>query len=363
MFKTGALILTAVLLLAGCAAPDSAPVASLGSAPERADEAAGSVCGSEAKDLAALLQQPARSSVEVSSGPTAFCIHPLWQPSLPATETKLPMRLIGIDISGRIAASLVQLGLASNLVGRDTASNQAELAQLPQVTGQSHVLSLEAILATEPDLIITDGTLGPSRVLAQLSDLGIEIVELAADVSLEASFEQHVELGARFGLAELAEQQVAEARAALATLTELMPAVETSGKRTLFLYLRSGGLYLMLNPSGPAGDLISSLGLEPIEYPGGDSSATAAMGVPLNAEALAALNPDLLIVMKKGLSSVGETDGLLRALPALSLTRAGAERRILVVEDELAFRFGVWAPAVIEAMARQLWALEVSGAS
>ena len=61
--------------------------------------------------------------------------------------------------------------------------------------------------------------------------------------------------------------------------------------------------------------------------------------VPLTAEALVALDPDVLLVMTKGLDSVNGVDGLLQ-LPGVAQTTAGTEGRVIAVEDEILLSFG-----------------------
>lgn len=56
---------------------------------------------------------------------------------------------------------------------------------------------------------------------------------------------------------------------------------------------------------------------------------------PLTNEALVALNPDIILVMTKGLESAGGVDGLIEAQPSIALTTAGKNRRIVDVEDTL----------------------------
>jgi len=59
----------------------------------------------------------------------------------------------------------------------------------------------------------------------------------------------------------------------------------------------------------------------------------------MNAEAILAADPELLIVDADELARVGGIDGLL-ALPGIALTTAGAERRVLVADHGLLLSFG-----------------------
>ena len=52
-----------------------------------------------------------------------------------------------------------------------------------------------------------------------------------------------------------------------------------------------------------------------------------------------AADPDTILVMTKGLESVGGIDGLI-ALPGVAQTTAGRERRVIAVDDTLLLSFG-----------------------
>jgi iron complex transport system substrate-binding protein len=55
----------------------------------------------------------------------------------------------------------------------------------------------------------------------------------------------------------------------------------------------------------------------------------------------------VLLVMKDGLDSVGGIDGLL-ALPGVAQTRAGVDRKVVVVDDQVLLSFGARTPALID---------------
>jgi iron complex transport system substrate-binding protein len=71
---------------------------------------------------------------------------------------------------------------------------------------------------------------------------------------------------------------------------------------------------------------------------------------PVSAEILAGLNPDVILVMSKGLASVGGVTGL-RELPGVAQTEAGKRGRILAVDDSLLLSFGPRTPDLILQMA------------
>jgi iron complex transport system substrate-binding protein len=67
----------------------------------------------------------------------------------------------------------------------------------------------------------------------------------------------------------------------------------------------------------------------------------------MTSEAMISLNPEVLLVMTKGLESTGGVTGLV-ALPGVAQTDAGKLRRIISVDDSLLLSFGPRTPDLIQ---------------
>ena len=101
----------------------------------------------------------------------------------------------------------------------------------------------------------------------------------------------------------------------------------------------------MGGPGSGADSLISAIGAVDV---GAES-----LDNPFNTmtdEALAKLNPDVIIVMTKGLQSVGGLSGLLK-LPGVAQTRAGKSGAIIDVDDSLLLSFGPRTPSLVTSLA------------
>ena len=75
--------------------------------------------------------------------------------------------------------------------------------------------------------------------------------------------------------------------------------------------------------------------------------------MPLTAEAVAALDPDVILVMTRGLESVGGLEGLVQR-PRVAQTRAGRERRVVTVDDTLLLSFGPRTGELVSALSAAL---------
>mgnify|MGYP000226675964 CR=1 FL=1 len=135
--------------------------------------------------------------------------------------------------------------------------------------------------------------------------------------------------------------------------TAITSAIKTSKlpnqPRIAFLYLRgTSSIYLIGGEGSGADSLISAIG--------GIDVGAAVLPRPFNtmtAESLAMLNPDVIIVMTKGLESVGGISGLLK-LPGVAQTEAGKNQAVIDVDDSLLLSFGPRTPSLVQVLAQKV---------
>jgi iron complex transport system substrate-binding protein len=116
--------------------------------------------------------------------------------------------------------------------------------------------------------------------------------------------------------------------------------------RIAFLYLRGGNSIYLLGGKGSGADSL----ITAINSVDAGAEFSKDPFTPVSAEVLAELNPDVILVMSKGLASVGGVVGL-KALPGVAQTTAGKKGRILAVDDSLLLSFGPRTPDLILQMA------------
>ena len=249
----------------------------------------------------------------------------------PASPTAAgPQRIVSLATG--VGETLAALGVADRVVGRDETSNVPQIAAAPVVT-KAHAASAERVLATNPDLVIIDAATSPPEVISQLRDAGVTVVEVPEAWTLADIAPRTRAVAAAVGVPTTA----ADAVIAEATGADSVPSPIASGARprVAFLYLRgTSAIYLVGGVGSGADALITAAG-------GTDAGADAGLAafVPLTAEAVATLNPDVILVMTKGLESVGGIDGLVN-LPGVAQTNAGRDRRVIAVDDTMLLSFG-----------------------
>jgi iron complex transport system substrate-binding protein len=347
----------ALLVLTGCTAPDATPsgpptngepLVPLSDLPLLDDPAAHtgeSTAILPAAAIPALAERPAQTlPAEVTSHDLDGDV----QVTVQSTDRIVPM-----DLSGSIAATVFGLGLGDSVVGRDVSTTFPEAAELPLITSNGHTVNAEAILALRPTLVLTDGSIGPIDVVLQLRDAGIPVVFVDTDPSLDGVGELARQVAAALGAPsagdELAGILDSQIQAKVAEIAAIAPETPL---RMLFLYLRGdSGIYYLFGEESGADVLIGALG---------GLDVAAELGLqgqrPMTDEAMVAADPDLILVMTEGLASVGGVDGLLESKPAIALTKAGQHRRFVDMADGDILSFGPRTAAVLDALARAIYA-------
>lgn len=270
-------------------------------------------------------------------------------------------RILAVNQNGGLAAAVVGLGLGCNLIGRDVSTQMSSLMpgqkEIPLVTQNGHELNAEAILNLAPTLVLTDSTIGPYDVQLQLRNAGIPVVFIpsATEDGVQGVSPQIVAVAKALGLQDAGEQlakrvdeEITETEKKIHALAPDNPA---DRPRTVFLYLR-GDIYYWFGKGSGADSLIQAIGARDVATEVGFSGMS-----PTNAEALVKAAPDVILVMTKGLESVGSIDGALK-LPGIAQTPAGKNRRIVDMSDYEVMSFGPRTAEVIAALGTAVHAPE-----
>jgi iron complex transport system substrate-binding protein len=245
-----------------------------------------------------------------------------------------------IALANGAAEIVVALGLKPILIGRDIASTEAELLDIPIVTN-GHQVVAENILKLNPDLVLIDDATGPLAALNTLRDNGVKVVKVRQAWTL-------TDIDLKIGDIASAVGAVEAGVALSEKIGQSLTGVKKSEReaKIIFLYLRGGNSIYLLGGKGSGADsLITAINGRDIGADFSDVPFT-----PVSAEVLAELNPDLILVMSKGLASVGGVTGL-KSLPGIAQTSAGKQGRILAVDDSLLLSFGPRTPDLIVQMA------------
>lgn len=238
-----------------------------------------------------------------------------------------PTRIV--SLANGVGETLIALGARDRIVGRDETSDIPALEDVPVVT-RAHSLSAERVLALDPDLVLVDENVGPPEALDQLRATGVRIVEVPPAWTLEDIAPRTLAIAEAIGASDV-------------RVPRFNATPTSTGPRVAFLYLRgTSAIYLLGGQESGADALIAAAG-------GTDVGAEAGHPafLPLTAEALVAADPDMILVMSKGLESVGGIDGLVE-LPGVAQTTAARNRAVIAVDDGVLLSFGPRTGALVE---------------
>ena len=244
-----------------------------------------------------------------------------------------------IVLANGVAEIIQSLNGQSIMVGRDISSTEDSLSDIPIVTSGHQVLP-EKVLALKPDLVIIDASTGPKAAIETIRKAGIPVVETPESWSLSDLPAKVRAVGKAVGAYAQAELLVQQIESSLKTSRV------NNSPRVAFLYLRGTSAVYLIGGSGSGADsLLKAVGAVDVGAQNLDRPFNT-----LTAESLAALNPDLILVMSKGLESVGGVQGLLK-LPGVAQTNAGKNAAVIDVDDSLLLSFGPRTPALVQALA------------
>ncbi len=278
-------------------------------------------------------------------------------PGLPATVRSADGREVtvtGADrivpLSGSISELVFSLGLGDRVVARDVTATFEQASDLPVVT-RAHDVSAESVLSLEPDVVLAEETTGPAEAVDQIRAAGVPLVVFAPARDLGDVAGRIDAVAAALGVAD----EGAKLRERTGERIEAARAEIPSGgekPRVAFLYVRgSASVYMLGGARSGASSLIEAAG----GVDAGKESGLDKDFTPITSEALARAAPDVLLVMTKGLESVGGVDGLVE-LPGVAQTPAAMDRRIASVDDGVLLNYGPRTDAVLRSLVEQIHA-------
>ncbi|WP_436768497.1 heme/hemin ABC transporter substrate-binding protein [Streptomyces sp. URMC 123] len=315
---------------------------------------AGTGCGRAAEG-------PTAKSAETP--PSADRVEPLDTvpaPRLPATVPSADGRRVTVasadrivPLTGSLSEVVFTLGLGERVVARDVTTTFEQAAKLPVVT-RAHDVSAESVLSLRPTVVLADPATGPAEAIDQIRDAGVPLVVLEPAKSLADIGPRIDAVAAALGVPDAGTRLRERTEERIAAVRKGIPAQRSPGAdrpRVAFVYLRgSAAVYLLGGRDSGVSSLLEAAGA----VDAGKESGLTKDFTPLTSEALVKAAPDALLVMAKGLASVGGTDGLLK-VPGIAETPAGLDRRVVSIDDGTLLAYGPRTDQVLASLVAQLY--------
>nr|WP_233580931.1 ABC transporter substrate-binding protein [Streptomyces triticirhizae] len=280
---------------------------------------------------------------------------PAPEPTLPTTVTSADGEEVTVTsaekvvpLSGSLSELVFSLGLGDRVVARDVSATFEQAADLPVVT-RGHDVSAEGVLSMRPDLVLAETTTGPDEAIDQIRAAGVPLVVLDPALELDDIERRIAAVAETLGVPEAGQALTARTTERLDAVRAELP-TDGDRPRVAFLYLRgSASVYLLGGAESGAVSLIEAAG----GVDAGSESGLDGDFTPITSEALAAAAPDVILVMTKGLESVGGVDGLVE-IPGIAQTPAGMNRRVASVDDGVLLNYGPRTDQVLASLAEQI---------
>lgn len=240
---------------------------------------------------------------------------------------ELPQRWV--SAGGALSEWISALGGEQRLVGVDTTSQHPEtLKALPSI-GYQRQLSAEGILSLRPDVLVGTDEMGPPPVLAQIRKAGVQVELFSSKAELGAVDANLKQLGALLGSEQKAAELAADYRHQLAALQGQIKQAQAGQKAPgVLLLVGHAGAKPLIAGQGTSGDWV-------LRQAGGRNLAEHQGYKNFSVEALAALDPDVVVFSDRALSGEQALQALIKENPALAGSRAVREKRLVSLDPTL----------------------------
>lgn len=238
------------------------------------------------------------------------------------------------------------LGASQQIVAVDISSNYPEAVKKLPTVGYHRALSVEAMLAAKPDLILHDNNIGPEHVIRQLENLKIPMKSFVHDAKTFDDLKELIlEMGTFFGKDTIASHLVVQMENDLLKLKAEMPLVKDSLRVLVIHFGRANNSYLVMTKKNTASLLV--------EMAGGIMAVQDEKAMrQISPEIVANADPDVILMTDYGYDRLGDIEKI-KALPGVGATSAAREGRIYRIEEHDLVYLSPRSPGIV----RQLYNL------
>ncbi len=210
------------------------------------------------------------------------------------------------------------------LLGRTAACDYPDTVKSIPVVMSGIKPSAEKLIAYKPQLIVYDKSLFNAADEAELKKVtGAELMPMDA-TTLEGSYDWMYRFAARTGVESRVSEYIDKIEASRNRYKSAMP---QPGPKVAFVMGGSGTEYMLAGTSGFLGNLLKSMGAQPI-------GPSGKIFEPVNMESLLAWNPDVVIVAGKKESEAFYKDPRVQTLSAVK------NKRVAGVDASMMLRVG-----------------------
>ena len=240
-----------------------------------------------------------------------------------------------VCVSKQYNEIMFALGAQQNIVAVDISSiYPPAIKKLPTV-GYHRALSLEAILANKPDVILEEGpeSIGPEHVVSQLKELKIPMMEFKTKTTdIESTKALIKEMGNYFKKTDKVDSLCKKLDADMKAALDTAKTYHKIPKVLVIHFGQASNNYLVMSKKSLAAKIVG--------WAGGEMAVDDVKGMrQLSAETVAKSDPDVIILTDFGYDRLGTTEKI-GELPGVSSTKAFKNKQVYRFEENSLVYFG-----------------------
>jgi iron complex transport system substrate-binding protein len=239
-----------------------------------------------------------------------------------------------ISLSPTVTEMLYAIGAGGQVKAVDDDSDYPPQAPRTRLSGFTP--NVEAIVAYRPDLVVISNNI--DNLAKRLAAFSVPVLELPAPATVSGVYTEFDQLGRATGHLAQARREDVRLRTQIKQIVAAVP----HRARPLTYYYELEQDYYSITSSTFVGSLLSMLGMKSIAD--GARGAAAAGGYPqLSAEYILKSNPDYIILADT--VCCHQNAATVAARPGWSVLRAVREHHIILLNDDIASR---WGPRIVD---------------
>ena len=226
-----------------------------------------------------------------------------------------------VSLNGALTEIVFSLGEGDKVVATDVTSTFPEKAAgLPKV-GHNRNISVEGVLAQEPNVILGFKGEVDDQLANQFKNAEARVVLFDREYSIEGVKSLIDAVNDSLGI----DANTASVKSSIDKVLEGVQTL-TKNKKVLFIYARGAGTLMVAGKNTPVNVVIKLAGAE--------NTANQMDGFkPLTPEALAAANPEVLLMFNSGFKSLSGWEGL-NKIPGMDQTIAGQKQQVITMDGQ-----------------------------
>ncbi len=236
-----------------------------------------------------------------------------------------------VSLGNDITEIIFALNFGGNIIAQSTSSS---VAQQPPIIEDIKHIDPQHIVSMQPTLVLASDQVRPSSALLHIQSQGIHVIKVARGMTLEAIPKKIRTIAKQINQEHSGEKLIRKFQNDLSK-------IKTSpiNKNVLFIINKGGVIPLIAGKNTTADKLITAIGAK-------NSMANIELYQPLSPEAIIEGQPDLIVVCHESVKTLGGAKSIWR-LPGISMTPAGRNKALVIVDDIGMLNFSLGTPLVM----------------